>query len=59
MNYQRQLLKNRKNHDPIKDLLLKISFVVDQMKKDSNKTLNIKNVEEKKLILDEKDAKKP
>jgi hypothetical protein len=41
MNYQRQLLKNRKNHDPIKDLLLKISFVVDQMKKDSNKTLNI------------------
>ena len=41
MNYQRQSLKNRKNFDPIQDLLLKISFVVNKIKKDSNKTLNI------------------
>ena len=41
MNYQRQSVKNRKNHDPNQDLLLKISFVVNKIKKDSNRTLNI------------------
>ena len=41
MTYQIQSLKNRKNYDPIQDLLLKISFVVNKIKKDSNKTLNI------------------
>lgn len=41
MKLQRKLLKNRKNYNPIQDLLLKISFVVDKIEKDSNKTLHI------------------
>lgn len=41
MNLQRKLLKNRKNYNLIQDLLLKISFVVDKIEKDSNKKLHI------------------